>query len=110
MRIDESAAGLSCVLEGHFDTVQSQQLEGALKPRLAAVAAVTFDLQAVTYVCSAFLRVCLSVAKATSAGHFRLVGLTPPIKRVFMMAGLGGLLADDRQPGTGAVPSEEQGS
>jgi anti-anti-sigma factor len=110
MQIDDSQGHLQCLLEGHFDTVQSQQLEAALKPRLDGSQGVVFDLQAVTYVCSGFLRVCLSVARKVGADSFRMVGVTPPIKRVFMMAGMGELLAGDRLPGTGAAPTKEQGA
>lgn len=92
MQIDERDGRLVCVLDGHFDTLQSQKLEAALKERLAAPVPVAFDMQAVTYVCSAFLRVCLFAARAAGAGRFTMLGVTPPIKRVFMMAGMDGLL------------------
>jgi anti-anti-sigma factor len=95
MRIDECDGRILCVLDGHFDTLQSVQLEQTLKARLVTPMPVTFDMQAVTYVCSAFLRVCLLAAKTAGAGQFALRGVTPTIKRVFMMAGLAGLLAED---------------
>jgi anti-anti-sigma factor len=91
MRIDEIDGRLVCTLEGHFDTVQSQQLEAELKGRLKPAQAVAFDMQGVTYVCSNFLRVCVMVAKSAGAGHFRLQGVTPPIKRVLKMAGMSDL-------------------
>jgi anti-anti-sigma factor len=91
MSIDESDGRLVCTLEGHFDTAQSQRLEAELKARLKPSQAVTFDMQGVTYVCSNFLRVCVMVAKAAGAGHFRLLGVSPPIKRVLKMAGMSGL-------------------
>jgi hypothetical protein len=46
-------------------------------------------------VCSAFLRVCFAAAKSAGAGRFKLQGLTPPIKRVFMMAGISDWFADE---------------
>jgi len=92
MEIKECDGKLLCTLDGHFDTVRSQEFETALKARLKPQQPVEFDMVAVTYVCSAFLRVCILVARTAGAGHFTLPGLTPPIKRVFMMSGLSGLL------------------
>ena len=66
MTINECDGRLVCVLEGHIDTLQSQKLDAELRGRLASSPRVTFDLGAVTYVCSAFLRVCLLAAKAAA--------------------------------------------
>lgn len=92
MEIKECDGKLICTLDGHFDTVRSQELETVLKVRLKAQQPVEFEMQGVTYVCSTFLRVCILVARTAGAGHFTIPGLTPPIKRVFMMAGLSELL------------------
>jgi len=88
MEIREYEGRLICILSGHLDTPQSQKLEEALKARLTKPQPVEFEMREVTYVCSAFLRVCLFVAKTVGAGHFTLLGLTPPIKRVFKIAGM----------------------
>jgi len=88
MKIIECDGKLVCTLDGHFDTLQSQKLEDELKAHLKAPQAVVFEMQGVTYVCSAFLRVCISVAKIVGAGQFTLRGVTPPIKRVVKMAGM----------------------
>ena len=88
MKIIECDGKLVCTLDGHFDTLQSQKLEEELKAHLKAPQAVVFEMQGVTYVCSAFLRVCISVAKIVGAGQFTLRGVTPPIKRVVKMAGM----------------------
>ncbi len=88
IQITEADGKLVCTLAGHFDTVQSQKLEALLKARLATPQPVTFAMAGVTYVCSAFLRVCLLAAKTAGVSHFAILGLTPPIKRVFKMAGM----------------------
>lgn len=88
MEIRELDGKLVCTLVGHFDTVQSQKLEELLKARLSPPQAVVFEMQDVTYVCSAFLRVCVYVAKTVGAQSFALLDLAPPIRRVFKMAGL----------------------
>ena len=95
MKIDECDGKLVCALDGHLDTVQSQKLEAELNPRLKPSLAVVFDMNAVTYICSGFLRVCIMVAKVVGARQFKLQGLTPPIRRVFMMAGMSDLLEHD---------------
>jgi anti-anti-sigma factor len=95
MTFKESDGKLVCTFAGHFDTVRSQELEATLRQRLTAPQPVVFEMQDVTYVCSAFLRVCIFVAKTAGPGQFTLSGLTPPIKRVFMMAGLTGLFGCD---------------
>ncbi len=92
MKIEECDGKLVCTLEGHLDTAQSQKLEAELKSRLKPSVAVVFDMNAVTYVCSGFLRVCVMVAKVVGAQQFTLQGLTPPIRRVFKMAGMSELL------------------
>lgn len=104
MQINESDGRITCVLAGHLDTLQSQKLEAALRGRVSPSMPLTFDLQAVTYVCSAFLRVCLLTAKTVGAGQFAIRGATPPIKRVFMIAGLNALLADETALGSHPSP------
>jgi anti-anti-sigma factor len=91
MKIDEVDGKIVCTLGGHFDTLQSQELEEALKARLKTPQAVVFEMQDVTYVCSAFLRVCVFVSKIVGPGRYTLLGVTPPIKRVFKMAGMSDL-------------------
>ena len=91
MKIDEGDGKVVCTLDGHFDTLQSQELEEALRARLKTPQAVVFEMQGVTYVCSAFLRVCVFVSKTVGTGRFTLLGVTPPIKRVFKMAGMSDL-------------------
>jgi anti-anti-sigma factor len=88
MEIRELDGKLVCTLTGHFDTLQSQKLEELLKARLSPQQAVVFEMKDVTYVCSAFLRVCVYAAKTSGAQKFTLLDLAPPIKRVFKMAGL----------------------
>ncbi len=95
MEIKECDGKLVCPLEGHFDTVRSQELEALLRAHPASAQAVEFQMQGVTYVCSAFLRVCVFTARSCGPGRFTLQGITPPIKRVFSIAGLSSLLGCD---------------
>lgn len=88
MEIKSIDGSLICTLNGQIDTLESQKLEAMLKEHITTHQSVAFDLQNVTYICSAFLRVCLHVAKSVGAANFSLIELTPPIKRVFKMAGM----------------------
>jgi anti-anti-sigma factor len=88
MEVRELDGKLVCTLVGHFDTLQSQKLEELLKARLSPTQPVIFEMKDVTYICSAFLRVCVYVAKTVSAQNYTLLDVAPPIKRVFKMAGL----------------------
>jgi anti-anti-sigma factor len=88
MEIRELDGKLLCTLVGRFDTPESQKLEALLKVRLLTPQPVVFEMNDVTYVCSAFLRVCILVAKTVGVGNFTLLDPSPQIKRVFKMAGL----------------------
>lgn len=89
MDIKETEGSLLCAMDPHMDTPKCIELESALKARLAQPVPVVFDMEGVNYVCSAFLRVCLFVVKAAGRGNLRMTHVAPPIKRVFLMAGLG---------------------
>jgi anti-anti-sigma factor len=95
MEVKELDGKLVCTLAGHFDTLQSQKLEALLKTRLSPEQAVVFEMKDVTYVCSAFLRICLHAAKTVGVDRFTLLDLAPPIKRVFKMAGLSSLFESE---------------
>jgi len=55
---------------------------------------VVFDMKDVAYVASAFLRICLRVAKDPAGGGLKLVNVTPAVKMVFKIAGIDNLVAD----------------
>ena len=80
---------LVCRFEGQLDTAACQEWgEALIKQVQAARQPVVFDLHGISYVASMFLRLCVQAAKEVGAGNFSLVNVTPPVKRVFMMAGL----------------------
>ena len=117
--LDESGTGMRCVLAGHFDTLACAELTAALRDRLAALAGplkdapsdatdarlvglltaalpegfrIVFDMARVAYVSSMFLRVCQIVARGLSPCAFSMTNTTPPIKKIFKIAGLDLLL------------------
>ena len=54
---------------------------------------VTFDMEGVTYICSAFLRLCLRCGKQLGSERFRIRRVSAPVKKVFKIAGFDQLLA-----------------
>ena len=95
MEIKTLDGKLVCSLCGHFDTLESQKLDDLLKNHLTTTQPVVFEMKEVTYISSAFLRICICVSKKVGARNFTLNEPTPPIKRVFKMAGLSELFAVD---------------
>jgi len=49
---------------------------------------VVFDLEKVNYVASAFLRICIKVAKDVGAKDLEIIHTCPHVKKVFKIAGL----------------------
>ena len=53
---------------------------------------MVFNLAGVDFVASAFLRLCLVVQQKAAGNPLTLVNVSPPIKKVFKIAGLGTLV------------------
>lgn len=49
---------------------------------------VIFDMEKVDYVASAFLRLCITVAKRLDKGDFAVVKCNPSVKKIFTIGGL----------------------
>lgn len=93
VRFFESESGIKCVFRGRLDAEAAAEIERDLKPRLAEAAGkrIVFELSAVDYAASAFLRLCIMAAKA-SGGDFALLAPTPDVKKTLRMAGLDSLI------------------
>lgn len=79
---------LRVTFSGRLDTQACKEMGGQIDKELGAGAtAVVFDLVQVNYVCSAFLRICISAAKLKGAG-FEVANVPPQVMAVFKMAGL----------------------
>ena len=82
---------LRCAFNGRLDTAASLTIEGDLLARVAeAGGPVVFDMAGVDYVCSAFLRLCVVMAKRPAA--FSMVHVEPAVKKVFKIAGFDGIM------------------
>jgi len=80
---------LVCIIPERADTPSCLSWQDDLMSRIEeAGIPVAFDMSGVTYVSSAFLRICLMVGKRTGQDRFRLYSVSPDVKKVFKIAGL----------------------
>lgn len=93
MTISQDGTKLACVFKGFMDTANSAQIDAELRKALDAhKGAVSFDLSEVDYVASAFIRLCVMAHRTAGANGFTIVNAKPPVKKVFMISGLQGML------------------
>lgn len=93
LRVDDTTDELSVVLTGRLDTERCGNIGAPLMDRIKRSGkAVAFDLGAVDFVASAFLRMCIIAARTLGAGKVRLLHANPAIKKVFKIAGLDGYI------------------
>lgn len=87
---------MHCRFEGRLDTVGcpavADQLSAALvDPPSRAV----FEMADVNYVSSAFLQICMKVAKQLGMGNLTLTHMQPHVKKIFKIAGFDTLMATE---------------
>ena len=86
--------GLTCIFSGRMSTPECIEAEKKLNDNLdSSVTSITFDLTKVDYISSAFLRICLTMAKRMSAGGFSIIGVQPEVKKIFKIAGFDRLMS-----------------
>lgn len=86
---EEVEGRLICRFEGRMDTVASTSIENdvfdqVIRRRIPTV----FDLKEVTYVSSAFFRICLKAARATKEMKITMINTPPLVKEGFRITGL----------------------
>ncbi len=86
---EEVGGRLICYFQGRMDTVNSTNIENdvfdqVLRRRLPTV----FDLKEVTYVSSAFFRICVKAARATKEMKLIITNASPLAKEGFKITGL----------------------
>lgn len=80
---------LVCTLPPRLDTIACSSCQETLLKRIEEEKApVVFDMSNVDYISSAFIRICLQVFKQVGGSRFRLVHVSPDVKKVFKIAGL----------------------
>ena len=84
---------LTIILEGRLDYNTSPQLEGVLRDSLDGIADLTVDMDSVTYISSAGLRLLLSTQKTMKKqGVMRLINVRPEIMEIFEITGFSEIL------------------
>lgn len=85
----ESPEGLLIRFEGHLDTARCAEIADELQAAVTApTGPVVFDLQQVSFVSSAFIRLCIHAYQQAGSHGFQVIHASPLIKRVFKIAGL----------------------
>jgi anti-anti-sigma factor len=97
-KYDLEANALTLVISGRMDSVQSATLaplvEKELKkhteqpPAADKPLKIIFDLQAVDFISSAFIRICMVTAAALKSGKLILQNANPFIKKTIKISGL----------------------
>jgi len=91
---NETENSLICTFKGRMDSVSAKEIEENFTKQFHEIynkhndIKVTFDLDKVDYIASAFMRICLATAKALQEGNFTITNTTPMIKKTFKVAGL----------------------
>jgi anti-anti-sigma factor len=96
---DDERRTLHCQFMARMDSVASaaatEKLEERLNEALQSAQKgketdlnVIFDLEKVDYVASAFLRLCITVAKRLDKECFTVVKCNPSVKKIFTIGGL----------------------
>lgn len=84
---------LTVILEGRLDYNTSPQLEGVLRDSLDGITDLTIEMDSVTYISSAGLRLLLSTQKTMKKqGVMRLINVRPEIMEIFEITGFSEIL------------------
>ncbi len=80
---------LVIALQGRMDTIACMAAEADVLNKVrSARGPVVFDMKAVDYVSSTFLRICVTAAQVAGTDKFALTHVHPEIKKVFKIANL----------------------
>jgi anti-anti-sigma factor len=93
----EKDSTLCCVfLAENMSTDKSMAAEKPVMEKLEGLKGgkVMFDMTKITYISSSFLRICARANSKAGKGNFCVVNLTPPVKKVFKIAGMAEIIAD----------------
>lgn len=93
MEIKQDGQKLMCTFKGFMDTANSTRIDAELRKAMEGhKGAIVFDLAEVDYVASAFIRLCVAAHRTAGTNGFTIVNSKPPVKKVFMISGLQGML------------------
>jgi anti-anti-sigma factor len=81
-----------CKFDGNMDTIACKEVESEFFSILSDCEKDKFslelDLAGVDYIASSFLRICGKAAHHLDVENLAIVNVTPPVKKVFKIAGL----------------------
>ncbi len=92
--LNQETNTLTCEFKGHFDGLKTKEVETTLHEKIAEATEttqglnITFDLGNVDYIASAFIGLCIAVAKEVGEEHFSITNTNPLLKKTFKIAGL----------------------
>jgi len=90
---EELADKLVFLFSGRLDTEGCIEYQNKIEQKVKGTEhAVVFDFQNVTYISSAFLRVCIKTVKEKGPNQFSIINVVPNIKKVFKIAGFDHLM------------------
>lgn len=80
---------LCCRFSGRLDLKTCPVIDADLEQELGkAPEKIVFDLDAIDYISSPFLAICIKTAKSIEPGAFTIINAGPHIKKVFKLANL----------------------
>ena len=95
LKYDPRTATLHCLFRGRLDASVSPEAQSEVEKILSTlsrdqqnVSQVEFNLSEVTYASSAFLRVCLAMAKRSEQFSFAVTNCSPEISQLLHVTGL----------------------
>lgn len=84
---------LTCIFDERIDTEAGRRIEEELNEQIKSnIQSVVFDMAAVQYIASAFLRICLKTAKDVGKESFSIKNVQPTVKKIFKIAQLDSLI------------------
>ena len=86
--IKQQGGKVLCKFSGRMDTKRCLEAEKELMESIDCARNIVFDLDAVEYIDSSFLRICGKAYYKVDAGNFSIINVTPTVRKIFKMTGL----------------------
>lgn len=84
---------LVCEFSGNIETAAAMRLENEVEIKVSQTKKpVRFDLKNVSYISSAFLRICLATAQKVGKDNFSVTNPSDFVLKIFKVAGLESLI------------------
>jgi len=88
LEINQNGDVLECVFQGRLDASSCEGIGAGLIPRVEQHdGKVVFEMKDVTFIASAFLRLCTMTARAVGDENFAIKNVSVELKKIFKMVG-----------------------